>query len=201
MKYALNKQWERDSDHAWKKHSMAAKRRRADEDKMQIESDIAQHHVDESDFNIAMMHVLNHFSDLICQLRNLLNASSELPAGVMIDLKQVYRQWNCHEAAFMSLWTKAWMEVFQYRVLRANSSKQRRKNEMPLTKAPFIRMMKTPWREIPLNTWPSGVQCEKGSYRITLLGVSRDLPTSHTMSITISISVSSTMQHTFGRMQ
>jgi len=53
----------------------------------------------------------------------------------------------------------------------------------------------------PLMTRPSGVQYHKGSYRITLLGVSRDLPTSQTTSITISISVVSTLQNTFGTMQ
>jgi hypothetical protein len=50
-------------------------------------------------------------------------------------------------------------------------------------------------------TWLSGVQCQKGSYRITLLGVSRDLLTLQTTSIMISVSVVSTMQNTFGTTQ
>jgi len=50
----------------------------------------------------------------------------------------------------------------------------------------------------PFMTWPSGVQCQKVSYRITLLGVSRDLPTSQTTSITISVSDVTTMQNSFG---
>jgi len=39
----------------------------------------------------------------------------------------------------------------------------------------------------PLRNWPSGVQCPKGSYRIPLLGVSRELPTSQTTSFMSSI--------------
>jgi len=47
-------------------------------------------------------------------------------------------------------------------------------------------------------SWLRGVQCQKGSYTITLLGDGRDLLTSQTMLITISISVVSMMQNTFG---
>jgi len=46
-------------------------------------------------------------------------------------------------------------------------------------------------------TWLSGGECQKGSYRITLLGVWTDMPTSQTMSITISIPVISIMENTF----
>jgi hypothetical protein len=53
----------------------------------------------------------------------------------------------------------------------------------------------------PLMTWPSCVQCYMGSYRITLLGVSRGCPTSQTTSITISNSVVWTMQNTFSSMR
>jgi len=48
-----------------------------------------------------------------------------------------------------------------------------------------------------LITWASGVLCQTGSNRITLLGVSRDLPTSQTMLIMISIWVVVTRQNTF----
>jgi len=53
----------------------------------------------------------------------------------------------------------------------------------------------------PLMTWPSGVQWQNGSYRITSLGVSRDLPTSQTTSIASSISVVSKMPNIYGRKQ
>jgi hypothetical protein len=96
----LDKQEEWESDPAWNNLSAAAKRRWVDEDKTQIESEIAQHLVDESDFNFVRMHLLNHFSDHICQLGNLFNVSSELPEKAMMDYKQVYRQSNRHEAAF-----------------------------------------------------------------------------------------------------
>jgi len=36
------------------------------------------------------------------------------------------------------------MEVLQYRNLNVNSAKQRRDDDMPLTKAPIKRMMKNP---------------------------------------------------------
>jgi multisubunit Na+/H+ antiporter MnhG subunit len=61
--------WE--SDHAWNNLSAAANHRRVDKDKTQIKSEIAQHLVDQSDSNFVMMHLLNHFSDHICQLGNL----------------------------------------------------------------------------------------------------------------------------------
>jgi len=47
----------------------------------------------------------------------------------------------------------------------------------------------------------SCVRSQKGSYRITLLGVLTDLPTSQTRSTMISISVVSKMQNTFGTAQ
>ena len=79
---------------------MPAKCRRVDEDTTRIESEIAQHLVDESDFNFVRLHLLNHFSDHIRQLGNLLNVRSEIPENATIDLKQGYRQLNGHEAAF-----------------------------------------------------------------------------------------------------
>jgi hypothetical protein len=99
----LDKQEERESDPAWNNLSTAAKCRRVDEDTMQIESEIAPHLVDESDINFVKMHFLNHFSDHIHQLHNLVNVSSELPEKGMMDHKQVYRQSNGHEAAFQIL--------------------------------------------------------------------------------------------------
>jgi hypothetical protein len=67
----LDKQEEQESDPAWNNHFAAAKHRCVDEDKTQIESDIAQHLVNESDFNFVMIHLLNHCSDYIRQLGNL----------------------------------------------------------------------------------------------------------------------------------
>jgi hypothetical protein len=82
---------------------VAAKRRQVDEDISKAKSEIAQHLVDKSDFNFVKMHLLNHFSDHIRQLGNLLNVSSELPEKAMMDHKQEYRQSNRHEAAFQIL--------------------------------------------------------------------------------------------------
>jgi hypothetical protein len=96
----LDKQEEWESDRTWDNDSVAAKGCRIVEDKTQIESEIAQHRVDESDFNFVTMHLLKYFSDNICQLRNLLNVSSKLPENPMMDLEQAYRQSNIHEAAF-----------------------------------------------------------------------------------------------------
>jgi len=50
-------------------------------------------------------------------------------------------------------------------------------------------------------TWLSGVQCKNGSNKISLVGVSRDLPTSQITWIIIIILVVSTLQNTFRKMQ
>lgn len=49
---------------------------------------MAQHLVDELDSIFGNIDLLNHFSELIRQLCNLLYACSELPEGAMIHLKQ-----------------------------------------------------------------------------------------------------------------
>jgi hypothetical protein len=87
---SLDTQEDREIDPTWNNLSAAAKRPRIDEDTTQIESEIAQHRVDKSDFNIVKMHLLNHFSDHIRQLGNLLNVSSELPETAMMDRKEAY---------------------------------------------------------------------------------------------------------------
>jgi len=144
---------------------VAAKHRRIDQDKPQIKSEIAQHHVDESDFNSVKMHLLNHFSDHMCQPGNILNVSSELPEKVMMDYNQVYQESNCHEAAFHILQTKAHKEVFTYRELNVNAAKQRRNNDMALNKVRGKLMRKNPRPDImdldDLAKWcamPKGVQ-------------------------------------------
>jgi hypothetical protein len=96
----LDKQEEWESDRTWDNDSVAAKGCRIVEVKTQSESETAQHLVDESDFNFVTMHLLKYFSDNICQLGNRLNVSSELPENAMMDLEQVYRQSNIHQAAF-----------------------------------------------------------------------------------------------------
>jgi len=110
----LDKQEERGSDPTWNDLSVAAKRSHVDENKMQIESEIAQHLVNKSDFNFVKMHLLSHFSDHICQLGNLLNVSSELPEKAIMHLKQADQQSNCHEAAILIVRMKAQKKVFQY---------------------------------------------------------------------------------------
>jgi len=96
-----------ESDLALNIHSVATKRHCVDEDDTEINSEIAQHLVDESDFNLVMIHLLNHFSDHSRELGNLSNASFELSEGAMLDLKQAYRQSNRHEAALQMLGPKA----------------------------------------------------------------------------------------------
>jgi len=95
-----DKQVQRPSDPTWHNLSAAAKRSCIDEDEMQIKSEIAQHLVDESDFNFVTMHLLNHFTDYIRQLGNLLNGYTELPEKAMMNIKQAYQQSNRHEAPF-----------------------------------------------------------------------------------------------------
>jgi len=139
---AQQEEWE--SDPACNNLSAAAKHCRVSEDTMQIESEIAQHLVDESDFNFVKRNLLNHFSDHICQLGNLLNVGSELPEKVMMDFREAYQQSNRCEATFQILRTTATHEVSQYRELNANAAKQCCDNDMHLTKATITRMIEIP---------------------------------------------------------
>ena len=127
---------------------MAAERRRVDQNRTQTELEIALHLVNESDFNFVKMHLLNHFSNHIRQLGNLLNVTSVHPEKVMVDLKQAYLQSNCQEAAFQVSRTNARQEAFQYRQLNANAAKQHRDDDMSLTKAPIKQMMEDQRPEI-----------------------------------------------------
>ena len=144
----FDKREERESDPVWNNLSVAAKLLCVDEDKTQMESEIAQHVVNELDFNFVKMHLLDHFSDHIRQLGNLLNVSSELPENAMMHPNPACRQSNRHEAAVQMWRTKSPKEVFQYPELNANAAKQRRDNGMPVPKAPIKRMMKNPRPEI-----------------------------------------------------
>jgi len=144
----LGKQEEWESDPTWDNLSAAAMHHQVDDDTMQIESEIAQHPVNELDFDFVKRHLLNHFSDHIRQLGNFLNVSSEHPEKVMKDLKQPYTQWNCQEAGFQILRMKARKEVFQYWELNRNAAEQRRDNDLPMTNVPINRMMKNPRPEI-----------------------------------------------------
>jgi hypothetical protein len=116
----------------------------------------------------------------------------------MMNLKQAYDQLNHLEATFWILGTKAQKEVIQYCELNTHAAKPDRDNDMPLNSGPIKPLMKYPRPEMnTLNDLTKWCAMRKGHYRITLLGVSRELPTSQTPSIKISISVISTMQNTF----
>jgi len=138
----MQEEWE--SDPAWDNLHVAAKRRHLDEDKTQINSEIAQHLVEESVFKFVKMHLLNHFPEDIRQLGNLLNVSSELTEKAMMDFKHAYQQSNRHEASFQMLQTQAQKKVFQYRQLNAKAAKSRGDDYMPLTNVPIKRIMKYP---------------------------------------------------------
>jgi len=101
----LDKQENRESDSGLYNLAVAGMRRLFDEDKIPINSEIEHYLVEESKFNFVIMHLLNHFSDHIHQLGNLLNVSSKLPERVIMDLKQSYQQANAHEAAAQILQT------------------------------------------------------------------------------------------------
>jgi len=147
MHRTLDNQEEQQHDPTCKNHFAVAKGRRVDEDNMQIELEIEQQLVDKSDINILNMHHLNYSSDHIGQLGNLFNASSELPARVMMDLEQAYQQSNQDEASFHTFQKNARKVVFQYQELNANAGKQLCDNEMPLTKGPNKQVMKNLWPE------------------------------------------------------
>jgi hypothetical protein len=74
---------------------------------------------------------------------NLLNISYELPVKAMLDHHQAYCQWICLGSAFQSLPTKANKEVFQYPKPNGNAAKERRNDDMPLTKTPIQQMINT----------------------------------------------------------
>jgi len=98
---------------------------------MQIKPELAKHLVNESDCNFVNIHLPNRLPDHICQLGNLFNASFKHPESGIVDLKQVYRQSNCHEAIFLILQTNAQKKVFQYSELKANSAKEPCDDKMP----------------------------------------------------------------------
>jgi len=100
---------------------------------MQIESDIAQHFINESH---------------IRQLADHLYASFEIPERSVIELEQMYQQSNGHEADFKIVLTKAWNEVFQYRKLNLNTTKQCHDDHMPLTKLANKRIINNLQQEI-----------------------------------------------------
>jgi len=87
--HTLDKQTEQESDPTWTNLSVAAKQHHVDEDTMQMKSEILQCLVDKSDFNFVKMHPLHHFIEHVHQLRNLSNASSEVPQTSMMDLQHV----------------------------------------------------------------------------------------------------------------
>jgi len=100
----LNKQEEGQSNLTSTNLSVAAKHCHIDADNIQIKSDIAQHLEDKSDFNFVNMHFLNHFSNHIRQLHNLLDVCSELPAQAMMDAStQGYQQLNRYKVTFQIL--------------------------------------------------------------------------------------------------
>jgi hypothetical protein len=99
----MDKQEIKQRDPARNNLCAAVQRHCVDDDKMQIESEIAKHYVNESDFNFVKMHFLNHFSDHICHRGNLFSIRSKLPEKAMMDPNHVYRQLNCPEAAFQIL--------------------------------------------------------------------------------------------------
>jgi len=110
--------------------------------------EIAQHIVEESDFNLVNMRLLNQFSDNICLLGNLVNASSELPETAMMDLERASWQLKRLEATIMILWTNAQKAVFQYRERNANASKHSCNDEKPITNAPIMQLEKNPTTDI-----------------------------------------------------
>jgi len=144
----LDKLAEQESDTAWNNHSAAVKRHGIDEDTMQIMAEIAQHLIDKSDYNVVTMHLQNHFSDHIRQLRNLVNVCSALPVQAKMDLEQAYRQWNLHDTTFRILRMKGPKEVFQYPEMNTKAVRQRCDDDMPLTKAPIQHIMKNLQPEI-----------------------------------------------------
>jgi len=141
------------------------------------------------------MHLLTHFSDHISQLGYILNACFELSKKAMMDLTQVYKHSNHHEATFQLLPTNAKRTFFSIQ-----SCMQTLQNNLTMMNCLTLKCQSSKCRKIdnqksrPLMTWLIGVQCQKGSYRITMLRILRDLPTLQTTLIRISIWFLSTIE-------
>jgi hypothetical protein len=75
------------------------------------------------DFNFLKTKLLNHFSDHICQLGNHLNASSDFPERVMMDLEQEYSQSNHSQATGQIMETNDQKKLFQYGEPNLNTAK------------------------------------------------------------------------------
>jgi len=134
MQLALVTQEERVSDRGWKNLFVAANCRHVDDDNTQIECEIAQHYVDESDSNLVKMHLLNHFSEHICQLGSLFNAGSELLDRSMLVLKQAYVRSNYPDATLQCFRKKARQQVVWYHEVNVNTAKECHGDGMPLMK-------------------------------------------------------------------
>jgi hypothetical protein len=100
---ALDKQVERENDPAGYNLCAATKYHPTVKEKARMDSEIGEHLVCESNFNCAKRHLLNHFSDYISQLGNLLNITSEHPETAMMEFKQAYQPSQLNEAALRSL--------------------------------------------------------------------------------------------------
>jgi len=86
----------------WNNLFAATKHRHIDQVETMIKSELAKHLVDELHLHFVKRYHLNHFSDYICYLANLLHGSSELSEKAMMDLKQAYKQLSCHELTLLT---------------------------------------------------------------------------------------------------
>jgi len=103
------------------------------------------------------MYLLNHFSDHICELGNLLIVCFEHRENAIVNLQQGFRQLNRHKAIYQRLQTLASLKVIQYQELNAKAVKQPHNDDMPLTKAPSSEWWTTgDQKSFLLMTWPSG---------------------------------------------
>jgi len=135
----LKKEW-----HNWRNLSSAAMCHSVDEDTLTINAYIVQYPVNKLDFELAKIHLLNHFCSCILQVANHLYVCSELPTKLAINLKQLYWQSNFLEAAFQILQTHVQNDVFQYGNKKANTGKWHHDDDMVSTTLPINQMTKTP---------------------------------------------------------
>lgn len=143
---------------------------------MQIMYDIAQHHVNNSEFNIVMMDLMNHFSGNMRPFGYHFCVSFETQAQLIIDYKHVMQQWTCQVTAFRMLRTYGSIICFFFEY------------QMHITLYNVATVIYLEWQWLsyrwlqpqtqisqPWMTWVSGTRWPKGSYRMTLLRVSSDI--------------------------
>jgi len=147
---------QRESELTWNKLSKAAKCRREDDDKVEVEKQIEASLKEDSHFNFIKMHLLTHFAEHIRELGNLSNFTAELSESCHRDLKEAFRHSNKVNADPQILRSISRRLAFEYRELNVDAAKRRANDCIP-PPVPRNRRLQNRRRDIKtltdLATW------------------------------------------------